>query len=65
VLYVNENLILVNSKEIVEQNRIVFDKIKDEIDLNKNNEPDVSIKIQLQYQLPYSLTREGLNSYTD
>jgi hypothetical protein len=33
--------------------------------MNKNDEPDVSIKIQLQYQLPYSLTREGLNSYTD
>ena len=45
VLYVNENLILVNSKEMVYQNRIVFDKIKDEIDMNKNDEPDVKIKI--------------------
>lgn len=51
---------------MLHQNRIVFEQISDEIkSLWEDDGEYAEIKIQVQYQLPYSLTREGLNSYTD
>jgi hypothetical protein len=49
VLFVNDdlNLNLVNSKDMVQQNRIAFEPIKEEIDLLLDqDQKDVSIKVQ-------------------
>lgn len=50
------------TKEFHKGNRIVFDHLRT---LDHQAEGDVKVVFSLQYQMPYSVTREGLNIYRD
>ena len=58
---------MVGTNTMFFNNRINFEPIlKDLLEMTpKNEDGQYNMEISIQYQLPYSLSREGLNLYID